>query len=49
MSRRLFHMIMAVLGLCSGTACSSDAEECRRVSTAQKGISIINGKKVMTK
>ena len=27
MSRRLFHMIMAVLGLCSGTACSSDTDE----------------------
>ena len=35
MSRRLFHMIMAVLGLCSGTACSSDADEYVQTSEQQ--------------
>lgn len=35
MSRRLFHMIMAVLGLCSGTACTSDADEYVQTSEQQ--------------
>jgi len=35
MSRRLFQVIMAMLGLCSGTACSSDAEEYVQTSEQQ--------------
>lgn len=35
MSGRLFHVIMAVLGLCSGTACTSDADEYVQTSEQQ--------------
>ena len=35
MSGRVFHVIMAVLGLCSGTACTSDADEYVQTSVQQ--------------